>query len=149
MDAEPDRPMSMRAWDPDKAFEASVAERAVNDVNVHDPVQVADAVDAIFRENAQVAAMGIVYTAFYEPNPRIRFDAQKYVLERATKREGGELDPLTTLVSELYAHMAREEVKSSAVEASSAEDLMRELPIHGAEDGLKYYEQPDHLDDDD
>ena len=94
------------------------------DIDVHDPVAVAEAVNGIFRENAQTAAMGIVWCALHEPNSKIRLDASKYILEAATKVAEGSQDPLAVLVQELYSHLDVA-AKEGAVQAR---DFLPTLP---------------------
>ena len=105
MGTDPDAtPTVGRRWDADSALAALETERTVLDVNIDDPAQVRDGIAHIFREAALVAAMGVVHTAFHEPNPRVRFEAQKYVLDKASQEREGEGDPLAKLVGEIYQH---------------------------------------------
>src|SRR6185295_10221654 len=100
--SEPPSSPSSKHWDPGAALDALKQERAVMDFNIHDPTQVAEAVAKTFRENAQLAALGIVHASLYESNPKIRLDASKYVIEHAVKVAEGDNDPLVALVSEFY-----------------------------------------------
>jgi RIO-like serine/threonine protein kinase len=94
--------MESKPWDADDALEALKLERSVTDYDVNDPKQVSDAVATIFRETAVVAAAGICHTALHEANARVRFDAQKFVIEEARKLEGSEADPLKQFIMEVY-----------------------------------------------
>jgi hypothetical protein len=99
---------SQRRWDPDHALAALAEQRTVMDVNVHDPMQIAEAVNAVFRENAQVAALSIVHSALHDPSPKVRLDAAKFVLEKATAGSAGDQDPLAKLIHDLYTHIDEE-----------------------------------------
>lgn len=63
----------------------------------------------LFQENAAAAAQSIIKTAIHGSTEKVRFDAAKYVLERALgpvsnvgKDEGeGKLEPLEAAVAEL------------------------------------------------
>jgi hypothetical protein len=92
----------MSAWDVDEALESLLEDPTQADVNKHDPTQIVAAVNQIFRENAQAAALSIVHAALHEPNARVRLDASKYVIERATALEGTSGDPLANIIKELY-----------------------------------------------
>ena len=102
-----DTPIGLgKRWDPDEALTALKSEATIMDVDLHDPVQVGEAVDQIFREHAPVVALGMVHTALHEPNPKVRTDAQKFVLERATTVADGGKDAMTQLLERFFAEPA-------------------------------------------
>jgi hypothetical protein len=102
------RPDSARSWDPDQALAAIKDERTIMDVDLEDAQQVAAAVQKVFKENAQVAALSIVHLALHDASPKVRLQASQYVIEVATKGAEGEADALTQLVKELYTHIEEE-----------------------------------------
>lgn len=69
----------------------------------------------LFKENAAAAAQSIIKTAIHGSTEKVRFDAAKYVLERALgpvsavgKDEGdGELPPLEAAVQKLMGNTGR------------------------------------------
>jgi hypothetical protein len=93
----------MKVWDAAKALEDLSAPVAgiIKDTSLDDPSQVAEMVKAIFCQHAAQVAMGAVHTALHEPNPRVRFAAQQYILDKAGEAAGEAGDPLTKLVEEL------------------------------------------------
>lgn len=65
----------------------------------------------LFKENAAAAAQSIIKTAIHGSTEKVRFDAAKYVLERALgpasqapKDEDGELEPLEAAVQALMGN---------------------------------------------
>lgn len=64
-------------WVPDKAIEELTLKRALQ--TVEDPIKMAN---ELFKEALPLATMGMVHIAVHEPNPQIRFNAQKYVIDR-------------------------------------------------------------------
>jgi hypothetical protein len=96
-----------KPWDPDVALLALAEECSVMDINLDDPMQVGDAVSKIFRNNAQLAALGIVNTAMHDPDARNRMAAQKFVIEEARRMATGTSgDPLVQLLHDIYQHQA-------------------------------------------
>lgn len=70
----------MESWDewiPAKAIEELTLKRALQDVE--DPVKMAN---DLLKEALPLAVMGMTHIAIHEPNPQIRFNAQKYVIDR-------------------------------------------------------------------
>lgn len=69
----------------------------------------------LFKENAAAAAQSIIKTAVHGSTEKVRFDAAKYVLERALgpaalafkDNEDGELDPLEAAVQELQRNTGK------------------------------------------
>lgn len=68
----------------------------------------------LFKENAAAAAQSIIKTAIHGSTEKVRFDAAKYVLERALgpvsqvgKDEDGELDPLEAAVHQLMGNKGK------------------------------------------
>jgi hypothetical protein len=92
-------------WDPDAALLSLETSRTVKDVNIHDPLQLRESVNDMFRESAELVAMGVIHLALHEPSPKIRLEASKYVLDKATADAEGEADPLAKLVSDLYKQL--------------------------------------------
>jgi len=69
--------MEYSEWVPSVAIEELTLKRALQDVE--DPVKLAA---ELFREALPLAVMGVTHIAIHEPNPLIRFNAQKYVIDR-------------------------------------------------------------------
>lgn len=66
------------AWLPRKAMEELTVRRAL--AHVEDPVKIAN---ELLRETLPVAVMGMAHMAIHEQNPALRFQAQKYVIDRS------------------------------------------------------------------
>jgi hypothetical protein len=66
------------AWVPRKAIEELTVRRALADVE--DPVRIAN---QLLKETLPIAVMGMTHMAIHEPNPALRFQAQKYVIDRS------------------------------------------------------------------
>lgn len=66
------------AWVPKKAVEELIVRRALE--KREDPVKIAN---DLLKEALPLAVMGMTHTALYEQNPAIRFQAQKYVIDRS------------------------------------------------------------------
>lgn len=64
-------------WVPEKAIEELTLKRALQDVE--DPVKMAN---DLLKDALPLAVMGMTHLAIHEPNPQIRFNAQKYVIDR-------------------------------------------------------------------
>lgn len=79
-------------WDPDKALDALTAEKALEGLepDVHKMAE------RLLRENLPMAVMSICHLSTYEPNPMIRFNAAKYILERTM----GSTDRMSTPTGE-------------------------------------------------
>lgn len=65
-------------WVPSVAIEQLTLKRALQDVE--DPIKMAN---DILKESLPLVTMGAVHTAIHEPNPMIRFNAQKYLMDRS------------------------------------------------------------------
>lgn len=65
------------AWIPSKAIEELTVRRAL--ANHEDPIKLAN---QLLRESLPVAVMGMTHLAKFETNPVVRFNAQKYIIER-------------------------------------------------------------------
>ncbi len=68
----------------------------------------------LFQENAAAAAQSIIKTAVHGSTEKVRFDAAKYVLDRALgpvslvgKDDNDELDPLEAAVHQLMGNQGR------------------------------------------
>lgn len=74
-----------RAWVPDEAVEALTVRRALQ--KFEDPVKMsAD----IIKEHLPLATMSMVHLAIYSNTEMIRFNASKYIMDRAMDtRKGG------------------------------------------------------------
>jgi len=62
----------------------------------------------LFRENLDTAVMGIIKTAAHATNERLRFDAQKYVVERILGRVGDDPfvdDPVSELLKDVITYV--------------------------------------------
>lgn len=102
---------SWAAWCPTKAIEELTLKRALQ--NVEDPIKMAN---DLLREALPLAVMGVTHIAIHEQNPLIRFNAQKYVIDRnmgsvqsPTKPESEA--PAWQKIFDSIAVVAQEEVK--------------------------------------
>lgn len=68
---------SWKEWCPDTAIEQLTLKRALQDVE--DPIKLAN---ELLKESLPLATMGMVHLAVHEQNPQIRFNAQKYIMDR-------------------------------------------------------------------
>jgi hypothetical protein len=93
----------MKVWDPNEALQGltDATSGIIKDTSLDDPTQVGNMVQGIFAQHAAQVALGVVHIALHEQNARVRFQAQQYVLDRATVVGGEGGDPLTKLVEEL------------------------------------------------
>jgi len=64
-------------WVPARAIEELTLKRALQDIE--DPVKLAT---EILKESLPLVTMAMTHAAIYEPNPMIRFNSQKYVMDR-------------------------------------------------------------------
>lgn len=71
-------PEEHEAWLPSKAVEELTVRRALADVE--DPVKLAN---QLLRDALPLAVMGMTHMAVHETNAHIRFNAQKYVIDRS------------------------------------------------------------------
>jgi hypothetical protein len=69
--------MDYQEWCPDSAIEALTLKRALQDVE--DPIKLAN---ELLKDSLPLATMGMVHIAIHEPNAQIRFNAQKYIMDR-------------------------------------------------------------------
>lgn len=67
----------MDEWLPERAIEELTLKRALQDVE--DPVKMAN---DIMKEALPLITMGMTHAAVYEPNPIVRYNSQKYVMDR-------------------------------------------------------------------
>lgn len=65
-------------WVPALAIEQLTLKRALQDVE--DPIKLAN---EIIKDALPLVTMGAVHTAIHEQNPLIRFNAQKYLMDRS------------------------------------------------------------------
>lgn len=65
-------------WVPDQAIEELTLRRALADFE--DPVKMAS---KLFQEALPLSVMGVTHLAIHSPNEAIRFNAQKYVIDRS------------------------------------------------------------------
>lgn len=72
------RMTSWKEWCPDEAIEELTLKRALQEVE--DPIKMTN---DLFRDALPLVAMGMTHLAIHEPNPGIRFNAQKYVIDRS------------------------------------------------------------------
>lgn len=70
-------PSDWEAWMPSKAIEELTVRRALTSHD--DPVKLAN---QLLRESLPIAVMGMKHLALYETNSVVRFNAQKYIIER-------------------------------------------------------------------
>lgn len=92
----------MKTWDPDRAVAEMLTPELAHlkaETNLDDAQQTAEMVTRIFREHAVEASLSIIQLANHAGNERIRLDAAKYVVEKATDVQSGDGgDPLFNLV---------------------------------------------------
>lgn len=69
--------MDWEEWCPEKAIEELTLKRALQDVE--DPIKMAN---DMLKESLPLAVAGMTHLAVHEPNPQIRFNAQKYIIDR-------------------------------------------------------------------
>jgi len=67
-------------WDPDNIIDSLADEKRVLELSD------VDAAEKILKENVGRAAHAIVHIAVRSPDPKLRFDAAKYVVERVLGR---------------------------------------------------------------
>lgn len=67
-----------KEWVPDEAIEELTLRRALADVE--DPVKLAG---KLFQEALPLSVMGVTHLAVHSQNEMIRFNAQKYVIDRS------------------------------------------------------------------
>lgn len=67
-------------WEPDKIIDALAEEKSAFELS--DPALA----EKILKENSAMCAQGIVRIAIHSPNEKMRFDAQRYVLDRVLGR---------------------------------------------------------------
>lgn len=69
--------MEYDEWVPARAIEELTLKRALQDVE--DPAKLAT---ELFKEALPIAVMSVTHLALHEPNPIVRFNAAKYVIDR-------------------------------------------------------------------
>lgn len=67
----------MDEWVPERAIEELTLKRALQDIE--DPIKLAN---QIMKECLPLVTMGMTHAAVYEQNPMIRYNSQKYVMDR-------------------------------------------------------------------
>ena len=72
--------MSYEEWDPDSIIDSLAEEKRVFDMS---DTQIAE---RVLRENVAKCAHAIVHIALRSPDPKLRYDASKYVVERVLGR---------------------------------------------------------------
>lgn len=70
--------MEFEEWVPDAAIEQLTLKRALQDVE--DPIKLAN---DMLKECLPLVTMSVMHTAIHEPNPLIRFNAGKYLMDRS------------------------------------------------------------------
>lgn len=70
-------PPDWEAWLPSKAVEELTVRRALTPHE--DPIKLAN---QLLRESLPIAVMGMKHLAMYETNSVVRYNAQKYIIER-------------------------------------------------------------------
>lgn len=103
-----------KGWDPDKAMEALAEEAHILELT---PV---DQANRLLEEALPLAVAGLVHLSQFGETEKMRFDAQKYLIDRnlgTPSKEGdraaGEEDPLDRLVGDCVMYIEEEDLKAT------------------------------------
>lgn len=110
-----DNDIPMEVWVPDRAIEQINFERQMNS-----ELSEIGLANKIMKDNLPLVAAGIVHTAKYSSDTRLRFQAQSYVMDRVMGKvpttvisEASPVDSLIDSLMKLVENVAAEEVSTN------------------------------------